>query len=291
MRSSAAIAAIALVLLGTVAACGEDDPENPPQVRHPVTTSAASGGVPRTEAVLTNPQQRPAGLVEQLELPMTGGGDPCPTAEDPLLWTDLEDEFRQPTDIDTDTPIAVRVPELVGVCVGGMTSGKPVSVTVTAPSGKVVHKEDAVPSDMEAARVYLRFLPGGEVGRYVMTARQDGRTATREITVEPAEELRMLLISHDPDTTTIQRARIDRLKFAFGGLPPGKPTTFYLYHGPREGTMVRFHSAYRVTGGTDGGAFLDLLVTAQTQLGHYWMMLDPKKVDSPEARWEYWNLE
>ncbi|GAA4078030.1 hypothetical protein GCM10022214_39910 [Actinomadura miaoliensis] len=254
-------------------------------MRHPVPTSATPGGVPRGEAVLADPQQRPAGLVEQLEMPVAGGGDPCPATDEPLLWTDLEDDFREADQIDTNTSIAIQVPEVVSVCVGGMTPGRSVSVTLTAPSGKVVHKADAVPQNGESPKVALRFLPGNEVGRYTITARQDGRTVTREVNAKTATKPRILLISQDPDNTGIQRAHIDRLKFAFGGLSSGKPTMFYLYHDPTGMSTMRFHSAYRVTGGADGGAFLDLLVTAKTPLGRYWMVSDPSKQDLPGAFW------
>ncbi|MFD0857266.1 hypothetical protein ACFQ07_33995 [Actinomadura adrarensis] len=293
MRSGLVLIVLA-TSVGVLAACGNDGASQvPPQASHPVATSAAPGGKPRSEAILKDPQQRPAGLPEQLEIPVAGGGDPCPPTDEPRLWTDLEDEDFAPeraaARVDVRAPIDMQIPGSVGICVGGMNPGRPGTVTLTAPSGKVVRTTAVTPASDSSPKVYQQFLPGAEVGTYTVTARQDGRTATRKINVRRASKLGVFLINRDPENWQMERDGLGRLKFAFGGLPPGKPTAFYLYHSPQDNTL-RFHSTYQVTGDANGEAFLDLVVTDQTPLGAYLMVRDPARLHTSGAFGAFWHL-
>jgi hypothetical protein len=280
---------VPLVLIGgLLAACGQGDrTDSPQQVRPPVTASGTSTAA-RGEAVLSDPQSPPPGLIEQLKLPQAGGGDPCAQSDRFLIWADHEDEFGTPSQSTVAAPLTGEIPHLDSICVGAVSPGRTAAVTLKAPSGKTIHTASvARPQDggfAETPKVVLRFIPGHEVGTYTITARLDGRTTTRKVTIKRAARPQLLLLSQHPDNTSIERKSIDKLRFAFGGLPPGKATPFYLYYGAM-GTDLRFHSTYRVTGDALGEALFNILVSARTPLGTYVLTKDPSRATRASALW------
>ena len=206
-----------------------------------------------------------------------------------LIWADHEDEFDPPSQSTVAAPLTGEIPHLGSICVGAISPGRTAAVTLTAPSGKTVHTTSVTrPQDggfADTPKVVLRFIQGHEVGTYTITARLDGRTTTRKLTIKRAARPKMLLLSQHPDSTSIERKSIDRLRFAFGGLPPGKATPFYLYYGASGTGELRFHSTYRVTGDAAGEALFNILVSAQTPLATYVLTEDPSHEFRSGALW------
>ncbi|MFC5750959.1 hypothetical protein [Actinomadura rugatobispora] len=269
-----------------MAACGQDDPgQGRRRASHPVATPSASKGTPRGDVIVSNPQKRPSGLVEQLKLPVAGGGDPCPASGEFILWADYEDEFGVPGRREAGAPLSVQPPDREGICLGGVGPGRSAVVTVTDPSGKNIQKTDvAYGPDGTAQKAFLYFSPDNGPGTYTITARLDGKTTTRAVALKTPAAPKMLLLTQHPENTQIQRAEIDRLTFAFAGLPAQRSTPFYLYRGT-DSTTLRFHSVHQVRGDAHGRGALDLFVNAQTPLGAYWMSLDPNRDSVTAALW------